>query len=214
LDQGRIKSHALETLFPWNWRLITSSEAVSAASQMAAEAPRLPDRFASLLAGGDRRSIGRANTVAAKLAREPDRLDELWTCLTNPDPLIRMRAADALEKFSRVCPVAFNVHKAALLEKKLDDGSAEVRWHLIAITSRIALERQEAEQFCRYLHDCLRNDPSRIVKVMALQAAKDLQVLHPSIEAQLAEMIRFAQSSIWPSVAARARKLASANIKS
>ena len=160
-----------------------------------------------MLTGGDRRSIGQANIVAAQVTAEPNRFDELWTCLTDLNGLVRMRAADALEKCSRTRPEAFHPHKAALLANKLDDGSAEVRWHLIAITSRIELDRTEAGRFCTYLQDCLQNDPSRIVKVAALQAANDLQTKHPFVKAPFAEMLRFAQSSTWPAVAARARKL-------
>lgn len=160
-----------------------------------------------MLTGGDRRSIGRANIVVEELTAQPDRLTELWACLTSLDPLVRMRAADALEKFSRISPAAFNVHKAALLAQKLDDGSAEVRWHLIAITSRLKLCPLEAQQFARYLHDRVKNDSSKIVKVMALQAAKDLQETQRSVEDEFLQMLRFAKSSVWPSVAARARMI-------
>ena len=166
-----------------------------------------------MLTGGDRRSIGRADIVVEELIAQPDRLTELWACLTSLDPLVRMRAADALEKFSRICPAAFNVHKAALLTHKLDDGSAEVRWHLIAITSRLKLCPVEAQQFVLYLDDRVKNDPSKIVKVMALQAAKDLQETEKSVEDGVVQMLRFAKSSAWPSVAARARIIESTSKK-
>jgi hypothetical protein len=169
----------------------------------------LSGEFALMLAGGDRRSIGQADIVAQRVIENTERFGELWTCLTDADALVRMRAADALEKFSRACPAAFDVHKIALLANELDDGSAEVRWHLIAITSRITMERWEAERFCCHLDDCMRNDPSRIVKVAALQAAKDLQAIHPPIADKFSKMLAFARASIWPSVAARARRIGS-----
>jgi hypothetical protein len=160
-----------------------------------------------MLTGGDRRSIGQADLVVEHLIPEPARFTELWACLTSLDPVVRMRAADALEKFSRVCPAAFSAHKAALLARKLDDRSAEVRWHLIAITSRLELHPVEARHFARYLHDRLKNDPSKIVKVMALQAAKDVSEREKSVEDEFVLMLSFAKSSAWPSVAARARKI-------
>jgi hypothetical protein len=139
--------------------------------------------------------------------RERGRLGELWSCLRNTDPVVRMRAADALEKISRVVPDQFEPYKEALLTRKLEDGSVELRWHLIAITSRLALQANEAGRFFGYLDQCLRRDASRIVKVAALQAAYDLSVKFPQFEAKLKEMLAFARSSPWPSVIARAAKL-------
>jgi len=165
------------------------------------------DSFAVCLKGGERRSIGRADEVASLILREPGRLDGLWSCLRDVDPLVRMRAADALEKVSRVLPDLFEPYREALLATKLEDGSAEVRWHLIAIKSRLALHASDAARFYAYLDQCLRHDASRIVKVAALQAAYDLSVKFPQFNAELNEMLAFARSSPWPSVIARAARL-------
>jgi hypothetical protein len=170
-------------------------------------APIRNDSFAVRLKGGDRRSIGRADEIAALIVREPGRFGELWGCLLDIDPVVRMRAADALEKVSRVLPVVFEPHREALLSAKLDDGSAEVRWHLIAITSRLALQVGDAARFYTYLDQCLRHDASRIVKVAALQAAYDLSLTFPQFNAALSDMLAFARSSPWPSVTARAARL-------
>ena len=120
--------------------------------------------FASALSGGDRRSIGRADKVVDAIRREPDRVEELWGCLTHDDPIVRMRAADALEKLSREAAAPFGAHKKALLDGSLDDGTAEMRWHLIAIAARLALTAVEAKRLCAYLDDRLRHDASRIVR--------------------------------------------------
>jgi len=139
--------------------------------------------------------------------RERGRFDELWGCLRDIDPLVRMRAADALEKISRVHPDLFEPYREALLTTKLEDGSPEVRWHLIAIKSRLALQESDAARFYKYLDQCLRHDASRIVKVAALQAAYDLSVKFPQYSVELIEMLAFARSSPWPSVIARAARL-------
>ena len=57
--------------------------------------------FVLILAGGDRRSIGQSKAVIADVKLEPARFGELWDCLSNDAPLVRMRVADALEKISR-----------------------------------------------------------------------------------------------------------------
>lgn len=52
------------------------------------------------VAGGDRRSIGRSNEVVAAVLHEPSLFGVLFGGLWKSDPLIRMRAADALEKIT------------------------------------------------------------------------------------------------------------------
>jgi len=163
--------------------------------------------FASALKGGDRRSIGRADAVAAEIRRNPARFDELWKCLVNEDALVRMRAADALEKLSRENAQPFETHKKQLLAQTFEDGTKEMRWHLVAISSRLTLTLREARLlFARYDHS-LRHDVSRIVKATALQSAADLASKHVALDADFRRLLVFARKCPWPSVRARARKL-------
>lgn len=52
------------------------------------------------LLGGDRRSIGEANEVVGDVLRDPSLFGVVFESLLNDDPLIRMRAADAVEKIT------------------------------------------------------------------------------------------------------------------
>ena len=115
------------------------------------------------------------------------------------------------EKVSRNNAALFEPHRQALLDRSLEDGTAEVRWHLIAITSRLHLQTAEAREFLTYLDDRLRHDASRIVKVTALQAACNIARAHRALTTDLARMLAFARSSPRPSVIARARLLATKN---
>jgi hypothetical protein len=56
------------------------------------------------LTGGDRRSIGRSNEVVVAVIAEPSLFGVLFGSLWSRDPLIRMRAADALEKITAKHP--------------------------------------------------------------------------------------------------------------
>ncbi len=163
--------------------------------------------FVAALRGGDRRSIGRSDAAVAAVRRAPRRFVELWRCLSHADPLVRMRAADALEKLTRsdVAPLA--PFKDALLSRAHDDGTAEVRWHLVAMSSRLPLDSGEASRLMAWLDRSLRDDPSRIVKVMALQAAAEVRSRHPATAAVFRRMLDAARASLWPSVRARARRL-------
>jgi hypothetical protein len=160
-----------------------------------------------LLEGGDRRSTGRADEAAEAVLADGSRAGELWALIEDRDPLVRMRAADALEKASRSRPELLLPHKQALLDGRLDDGTPEVRWHLFAMAARLPLSGAEAERLMFCLDAALHEDSSRIVKVMALQAAADLAAAHPPLRRRFAAMLDFARSSPWPAVAARARKL-------
>ena len=50
------------------------------------------------LTGGDRRSIGRSNEVVADVLADPSLFDLIFDAIASDDPLIAMRAADAVEK--------------------------------------------------------------------------------------------------------------------
>jgi hypothetical protein len=143
--------------------------------------------------------------------REPARFAELWACLTDDDPLVRMRAADALEKLTRENWSLLAPYKNALLAHSADDGTAEVRWHLVAMMSRLPLSAKEAEAAIIYLDDLLQGDPSRIVRVMALQAAADLSSRYAGLRNAFNAMLERAASSPVPSLRARARKIASSH---
>lgn len=63
------------------------------------------------LAGTDRRSIGLADEVAAQIADDQAKFDEVFRALWHDDSVIRMRAADAVEKASRLRHERLSPHK-------------------------------------------------------------------------------------------------------
>lgn len=163
--------------------------------------------FAILLGGGDRRSIGAVNAVLAALEADPARQDELFACLESPDALVRYRAFDALEKWSLRHPGALLPLKARLLDGTLDDGSAEVRWHLNLICPRLPLVDAEARALMSRLEADFARHASRIARVMALQGAQDLARAHPALKPRAVAMLAEAAQSPLASLRARARKL-------
>lgn len=89
----------------------------------------MPERFAAMLEGGHRNSLGRTEQVVEAVLADPSRLDELFACLAGSDDVVRMRAGDALEKVCRVRPAWF----APLAERVLELGEVEqasVQWHV------------------------------------------------------------------------------------
>ncbi len=162
-----------------------------------------------MLSGGDRRSIGMADAAADILVRHPERFEELWSCLAHPDPIVRMRAADALEKATRNDATKLQPRRDGLLDERYDDGTAEVRWHLLVLSGRLRLDDAAARKLLSRLRHFVEADRSRIVRTLALQTAVDLAKRHPQLKSETDLMIRSALASDIPSLQARARKLRS-----
>lgn len=56
----------------------------------------------SKLKGGDLRSKGKSEEVVADILNQPFLFGEVFEGMLNDDPVVRMRAADAIEKVSRL----------------------------------------------------------------------------------------------------------------
>ena len=127
----------------------------------------------SLLQGGDRRSVGRADEVAEIVCGNPALFPELIAGLWLADPLVRMRAADASEKVTRKEHGQLQNHKKELLGLLAETQQQEVRWHLAAMVTRLALNARERLRVMASLKGYLE-DRSSIVRTFALQGLVDL----------------------------------------
>jgi hypothetical protein len=160
----------------------------------------------TILAGGDRRSIGRSNEIVSMVLRQPHHLHALVDCLRSDDPLVSMRAADALEKISARKIELVEPHKAELLELMETAGQQELRWHLAQIVPRLALTRKESERAAASLWEYL-SDKSSIVKTFALQGLADLARLDPSLRRSVKNLLEQSRETGTQAMKARARKL-------
>jgi hypothetical protein len=162
--------------------------------------------IALLLEGGDRRSIGRANQVAALVLRHPHRLRELLKCLWSGEAVVRMRAADAAEKISRQMPGPFRRFIPELLGLADEAVEIELRWHLASLIPRLPLSSaQRLRAFARFKK--YLEDRSSIVKTFALQALADLAGEDQALQSEVAELLPQASRTGSPAMRARARKL-------
>lgn len=125
------------------------------------------------LKGGDRRSIGRADEVVADTCRDPTLFEAVFGGMLCDDPLIRMRAADAIEKITAKHPEYLQPYKKTLLQKVATIDQQEVRWHVAQMLPRLNLDGQENEVLVAILMGYLR-DQSKIVKTCSMQALADL----------------------------------------
>jgi hypothetical protein len=159
-----------------------------------------------LLQGGDRRTIGRADKVAAIVSKDPRLFPALIAGLWSDDPLVRMRSADAAEKVTRSDPKLLRPYKKELLGLMADATQQELRWHLAAMVPRLPLNSKERELAVSLLNGYWE-DCSSIVKTFALQGLADLAQGNASLRPSVVEMLREATRSGTPAMKARSRKL-------
>ena len=159
-----------------------------------------------LLEGGDRRTIGRADQVAAIVAKNLRLFPKLIAGLWSADPLIRMRAADAAEKVTRERPELLTPFKKELLGLMTEATEQELRWHLAAMVPRLPLNAAERQLAISSLNGYLE-DRSSIVKTFALQGLADLARGDPAIQPTVVEILRDATRNGTPAMKARSRKL-------
>lgn len=159
-----------------------------------------------LLQGGDRRTIGRADKVAAIVSQDPRLFPQLMAGLWSEDPLVRMRAADAAEKVTRENPKLLRSYKKELLGLMAEAEQQELRWHLAAMVPRLAMNAEERKLAASLLTGYLE-DRSSIVKTFALQGLADLALVEPSIRPNVIDVLQEATRSGTPAMRARSRKL-------
>ncbi len=163
-------------------------------------------KILALLEGGNRRTIGRSDEVAAMVSQDPRLFSELIEGMWSEDPRVRMRAADASEKVTRNKRELLQPYKGALLGLMSETEEQELRWHLAVMVPRLVLNNEERQLAISMLNSYLE-DRSSIVKTFALQGLADLALEHPSIGPRVIEILRESTRNGTPAMKVRSRKL-------
>lgn len=159
-----------------------------------------------LLSGGDRRSIGKVAQVVRLVQSQPRHMADLVAGLWHDDEVVRMRAADALEKVSAGRPQMILPFRRTLLSLAERATQQEVRWHLAQILPRLPLIESEQARLTPILFAWL-DDPSHIVQVNTLQALADLSASDAGLRFKLLPVAEAMAVHGAPSVRARLRSL-------
>jgi hypothetical protein len=99
--------------------------------------------FEAMLAGGDRRSLGRVDEVIEAVLARPASFGALFDCLFSGDEIVRMRAGDAIEKVARRRAGLLEPYRERLLSDVTAIEQPSVRWHLAQILPRLELGPRE-----------------------------------------------------------------------
>jgi hypothetical protein len=109
------------------------------------------------------------------------------------NPLIRMRAADAVEKITAKHPEFLQPFKNKFIKKVARIDQQEVRWHAAQMFSRLKLNEKERREVFELLEEYLK-DKSSIVKTFTMQALADFATadsrLRPSIIKRIEKLVR------------------------
>ncbi len=159
-----------------------------------------------MLSGGDLRSIGRVPEVLGVMETNPGRMSDLVRCLESGDPVVRSRAADALEKLTAGRPDLLKPFKEVLLREAAGSVQQEVRWHMAQMLPRLPLTPRQIRDVYSLLQSYLR-DRSIIVQVCALQATFELSLKDPSLRGPVRELVEVSCRTGAPALRARGRKL-------
>jgi hypothetical protein len=122
-----------------------------------------------VLTGGDLRSEGRADEVAALVIADPDRLPDLAEGLALEDRLLRARTCMSLEVISRTHPGLLEPLRPDLIRIAERETVAQARWHLAEIFGNVPLDPDQTARLVPVLLGYL-DDRSRIVVYCAVQA--------------------------------------------
>ena len=160
----------------------------------------------SKLRGGDRRSIGKVDEVVAVVEKEAAQFKYLVSGLFDPDPIVRMRAADAMEKVSGRTPWSLQPFKAQLVSLARETDQQELRWHLAQMVPRLELTAAETRKITNIFIDYLSDD-SKIVVTFAMQALADLAAKKETVSARVLKAIETLTQNGSPAIQARGKKL-------
>jgi hypothetical protein len=158
------------------------------------------------LQGGDRRSIGQSDEVVAVVIENPGLFSVLVEGLDADDTIVRMRAADAMEKITALHPEYLAPHKKLLIALAAISREKEVRWHLAQMLPRLKLNRPELQHVVGILMEYF-DDSSSIVKTLAMQALADFAHQAPALRQPVLLHLKELTLIGTPAMKARGRKL-------
>ena len=158
------------------------------------------------LKGGDRRSIGRVDEVVTDVRGDPGLFDAVFCGMLADDPIVRMRAADAVEKITADHPEYLRPYKQKLVEQVARVNQQEVRWHVAQMLPRLEWSQEERAAIVGILLGYL-DDESKIVKTFTMQALADLAEKDANLRPRVIELLKDLTETGSPAMKSRGQKL-------
>lgn len=163
--------------------------------------------LAKLLSGGNLRSIGHVTQVIGEI-RNQAKFDDLFQYLFSTNRTWIMRAADAIEKITKIHPEYLEKHKSALFKLLETAIDKELKWHLALILPRLSLSSGDCVSLFVKLSDgAMNSKESKIVRVNCLQGLFELTHTNPKFNRAFRLLLLKLREENIPSLNARINKL-------
>jgi hypothetical protein len=122
------------------------------------------------------------------------------------DPIVRMRAADVVEKVSAKHPELLQPHKRRLIRDVALSDQQEIHWHVAQMIPRLKLRSAEHKGTVKTLLGYLQ-DKSNIVKTFSMQALADLAEEDTHLRRRVIPLLKELTKTGSPAMRARGQKL-------
>jgi len=162
------------------------------------------------LSGGNPRSLGHPTEVVRFVLDNPARLDELFDCLFNNDEIVRMRAADALEKICQQNPDWVTPYIDRLLTEVAAIEQPSVQWHLAQMIGELTLSDAQQAKAVDILKHNLEYATDWIVLNYTLEVFAQFARKDDGLKPYFKQQLERHSHSRHKSVAKRASKLLAA----
>ncbi len=166
---------------------------------------KIPD-IIERLRGGDLRSIGKANEIVQEVKNNPVLFDTVFNGLSNDEPVVRMRAADVIEKVTRDKPELLTDYTSKVISILKVADQQEVCWHMAQIAPRLNYTSLEENRIIEILKAYLMHK-SKIVRVSAMESLAVIAENNNDIMSEVIDIIKVQIQDGGPAVQSRGRKL-------
>jgi len=164
-----------------------------------------------MLSGGDLRSIGKSNSILPKIKNQND-FDKLFKFLFHKERLVKMRAADIIEKITILNPQYLTKYKKEIIELCNVSTDKELIWHLALLIPRLPLDNKEFGNAWGILIKWAKDKiNSRIVRVNSIQGLFEMTKQKSKFKKDFEMTLFEIEKENIPSINSRIRKLKNAS---
>ncbi|WNJ21316.1 TIGR04282 family arsenosugar biosynthesis glycosyltransferase [Pontibacter sp. G13] len=157
---------------------------------------------------GDKRSLEGVEEVLAMAESQPELLPVLFDGMYDPRPLVRMRAADIVEKLTKKNYSLLAPFKDRLIgdlgKFRLDE---DTQMSIPILLGRLQLEGNEVPLVVDNLIDWLYDTPKKFVKVFCMQSMVDQALKHPWLLEEVEMIVQSQMEEGTNAIKARGRHL-------
>ena len=160
-----------------------------------------------MLSGGSPRSLGRTEEVVKLVLADHGRFRECFQLLFSADEIVRMRAADGLEKVCRQQPCWFIPYSGRLLSEVSQIKQPSVQWHLAQMLGEIPLSPADRKRAVRLLKSRAQSGNDWIVINMALESLSTLAKTDAQLRSEVEAICAGYLNSPYKSIVTRCRRI-------